>query len=289
MEPSDITLGSVEANFLNTIIEQKQREVAAESALVSLETMKERARSAAPPRSFNGALRSTEFPAIIAEIKRASPSKGPIRPDLDPVATAVGYAKAGAACLSVLTDEKFFQGKLSFLADIRAKLPRIPLLRKDFIIDPYQVWQTRASGADALLLIVAALSDEALAALTIEATEANLSILMEVHTAEEVRRAELAIMEIEDSEQRILLGVNNRDLKTFEIDMSTTKRLIEEKQLLPALKTMMIVAESGIQTADDIHSMAAAGAHAFLVGESLVSKGDPGVNLENLIREAQRA
>jgi len=277
----------VDANFLNTIIAEKQRELAAQTAETPLATVKQRAASAPAPRSFAGALRSAEFPAIIAEIKRASPSKGPIRPGLDPVATAIGYAKAGASCLSVLTDEKFFQGKLSFLSDIRAELPQVPLLRKDFIIDPYQVWQSRAAGADALLLIVAALPDESLAALTIEAREADLGILMEVHTAEELRRAELAAQSIADSAERILLGVNNRDLKTFRVDMSVTEQLAQERLALPALQKMLLVAESGIRTGADVKTMAAAGAQAFLIGESLVAEGDPGTNLQNLIREAQ--
>ena len=208
--------------------------------------------------------------ALIAEVKKASPSMGVICPNFDPVRIAREYEAAGARCLSVLTDEKFFQGSLDYLRQIRAAV-KLPLLRKDFIIDERQILEAIEWGADAILLIVAILSDEDLAKFHALATEAGLAVLVEVHDAEELDRA----LKISPK----LLGVNNRNLKTFKVDLATTEalacRILDSGALL--------VAESGIHTRADVERVQACGAGAILVGESLVKQGDIGAKVRELI------
>ena len=205
---------------------------------------------------------------MLAEIKRASPSAGPIRPDADPTVIARDYVAHGAAALSVLTDRQFFDGRLEFLAAVHDAVP-LPVLRKDFVIDPYQVVEARAAGADAVLLIVAALDDVRLAELAACARGCDLDALVEVHDLAEAERA-LAIAPT-------LLGVNHRDLSTMQIDMGLTA------QVAPRVPPgVVLVAESGIKTAADVAALAAVGAHAILVGESLMRAADPGAALRAL-------
>ena len=218
-------------------------------------------------RDFAGALRRQQGVALIAEVKKASPSAGIIRADFDPVRIAGEYEAAGAVALSVLTDKKFFQGELAYLRQIRATV-RLPLLRKDFIIDELQIHEAVAAGADAVLLIAAILDDAQLLAYRQLAGQLKLAALVEVHDDRELARALAAGAEI--------IGINNRNLKTFQVDLATTERLAAQ---IPAGKT--IVAESGIHTRADVARVAAAGVHAILVGESLMRSA----NIAGKVRE----
>ncbi|MHB8724107.1 MAG: indole-3-glycerol phosphate synthase TrpC [Casimicrobiaceae bacterium] len=229
------------------------------------------ARSAAAPRGFTAAIRSRVAagrPAVIAEIKRASPSKGVLREDFDPAAIAASYELAGAACLSVLTDRPFFQGAPEYLVQARAACS-LPVLRKEFIIDEYQVAESRALGADAILLIVAALDDARLAALEACAREYALDVLVEVHDAAELNRAlKLATP---------LIGVNNRNLRTFGVSLHTTI------ELLPRIPSdRVVITESGILAQRDVAQMRRHGVDAFLVGEAFMRSPDPGAALTAL-------
>jgi indole-3-glycerol phosphate synthase len=225
----------------------------------SEEWLHESVRAAPPPRGFAAALRR-ETIALIAEVKKASPSKGVLIADFDPVRLASGYADGGAAAVSVLTDEDFFQGSLAHMRAVRETVS-LPVLRKDFVIDPYQVYEGRAAGADAMLLIVAALEDAHLAKLHALICELGMAALVEVHDEAEMERA-LSI-------GATLIGVNNRDLRTFKEDLQTTGRLA---RLVP--QSVTLVAESAIRTPEDVRRMGEAGAHAVLVGEGLLKSSD---------------
>jgi indole-3-glycerol phosphate synthase len=220
------------------------------------------------PRGFAEALRSAPAPRIVAEVKRRSPSKGEIRADFDPAAIAKSYGEAGAAALSVLTDERYFGGRLEYLGLAR-RAAGVPILRKDFVVDAYQIDEARAAGADAVLLIVAALDPAALQDLASHAAGRGLDALVEVHDERELDAA-LAI-------GATLLGVNNRDLRTFHTDLGVTERLAKR---VP--RGSLLVSESGIFTHDDVRRLEAAGAQAFLVGESLMRESDPGAALRRL-------
>jgi indole-3-glycerol phosphate synthase len=248
--------------FLDRILEQKVIEVAEHQKYLSLPEMIAYVRETLPedpPRDFIATLHRDHI-ALIAEVKKASPSKGVLIEDFDPVALGKTYADNGAAAISVLTDRMFFQGDLKYLYDVREAV-NVPVLRKDFIIDPYQVYAARAASADAVLLIVAALSDTQLAELQSLTYELGMAALVEVHDELELERA-LNL-------GAILIGVNNRDLKTFEVDLNTTARLT---QYIPDGVTL--IAESGITSAADVVQMGRVGAHAVLIGEALVKSGD---------------
>jgi len=283
-------------SILESILIEKAKEVEKARTLVSIESLKARCERLPRPLGFADAISRAPAPRVIAEIKRASPSRGEIRPDLSPVDTALSFAAAGAVCLSVLTDEKFFMGSLAFLGQVRAQAPDIPLLRKDFLLDPYQVWESRANGADAVLLIVAALEPKLLLILAKECAAASLDILVEVHTAEELERAVEMFVELGDIDSQrstLLLGINNRNLHNFEIDLEVTARLsgMFKKALTRAgcQRTALrpfVVTESGIHQPADIARLCGF-ADAFLVGESLVAQGDPGSNLRSLLEGAK--
>jgi indole-3-glycerol phosphate synthase len=232
----------------------------------------ERKAAAHQPRGFEAGLRkaAASGPAVIAELKKASPSRGLIRPDFQPAVLARSLEAAGAAALSVLTDQKFFQGSLDYLESASTTV-RIPCLRKDFMLDPFQILEARASGADAILLIVAALDDKALGSLFEEARRMELDVLCEIHDRVELDRAVALGF--------TLIGVNSRNLHTMEIRPQTQ---IELAQWLP--RTAVRVAESGIRSASDIAQMVAAGYDAFLVGESLMRESDPAVALATLLQ-----
>lgn len=259
--------------ILDKILARKHQEVAEARGKEPLTELRQRVDGLAPTRGFAGALRrrAVSGTAVIAEVKKGSPSKGIIREDFDPEAIAAAYERAGAACLSVLTDRDFFFGDLAYLRRI-AGVVRLPLLRKDFIVDPYQVYEARAAGADAVLLIAAALDLNQLQDLTALAKELDLDVLMEVHD-----EAELEIALQTPAE---LIGINNRNLQTFEVSLEVTERL------LPAIpKDRLVVAESGIVSRADIRRLQRAGAGAFLIGESLMRETDIEGKLQELLHD----
>jgi len=259
------------AGILARILASKSKEIAAARALLPLPTLREQALAASPVRDFLGALRrriDAGTAAVVGEIKKASPSRGVLRPVFDPAAIARRYQAGGAACLSVLTDREYFQGAPEHLVWARAACT-LPVLRKDFVLDPYQIFESRALGADCILLIVAALDDAHLLALEDAARELGMAVLAEVHDAIELDRAlRLATP---------LIGVNNRDLRTFEVRLETTLDLLSR---VPAGR--LVVTESGILAPADVARMRAAGVHAFLVGEALMRAADPGAALHAL-------
>ena len=244
--------------ILDKILQNKLLEVELAKQRIPLPMLSERMVDLPPPRGFANALyRQAEVgTAIIAEVKKGSPSKGLIRPDFDPVEIALRYEASGAACLSVLTDREFFMGDLAYLQQI-AQAVTLPLLRKDFIIDYYQLVEARISGADAVLLIAAALDQERLQQLALQATELGLDVLLEVHDEAELDRAlRLPVR---------LIGINNRNLKTFHTDLAVTEQLLP---LIP--EDRLVISESGLRSREDILRLTQAGARAFLVGESLM-------------------
>ena len=261
----------VSGNILDRIVADKRDELGHRRAEVPLARLHEACAAMPAPRAFEDRLRPTSGRVhVIAEVKKASPSRGVLADAVDPVALARTYASHGAAAISVLTDEKYFRGHLDDLRAVRAAVD-VPLLRKDFTLDEYQIWEARAAGADAILLIVAILDDPALRDLLAVAKGVGLAALVEVHTASELDRA-LA-------ESPRLIGINNRDLTTFETRIETTLAL------LPAIPPgPIVVSESGFFTAADVRSVARAGAHAVLVGEALVRAGDPAEKLGELTR-----
>nr|WP_314468887.1 indole-3-glycerol phosphate synthase TrpC [uncultured Novosphingobium sp.] len=247
---------------LTEICDTKRIEVQTRKGFATLDDLDTRSREQSAPRGFEAALRrkaETEF-ALIAEIKKASPSKGLIRADFRPAEHAIAYERGGAACLSVLTDAPYFQGHEDFLVEARAACS-LPVIRKDFMIDPWQVAEARSIGADAILIIVAALDDVLMAEIEAAARERGMDCLVEVHNEDEMERASRL--------KSRLIGVNNRDLKRFATDISTTERLAP---LAPAVT--LLVSESGINTHADLERLSACGARTFLVGESLMRQAD---------------
>jgi indole-3-glycerol phosphate synthase len=261
-------------SILEQILRDKVEEVAERRRQLPLGLLQRQLQDLPPARDFLAALRgdqpgSMTVPRVIAEVKKASPSKGLIRPDFDPVAIAQTYAVNGAAALSVLTDERYFQGQLGYLTAID-RTTELPLLRKDFIIDAYQVYESRLARADAILLIVASLEIGQLREFLGLAHELGMTALLEVHTIEELER----ILPLGPR----LIGINNRDLRTFHTDIDTTLRLLS---LIPP--GVVIVSESGINTVVDMIRLYEKGVHAFLIGESLMRAPDPGVKLRELL------
>lgn len=261
---SNSTSGST--SILDRIFAAKRAELDARRAIVPLDAVRDAARRTPAPLDFLAALRARR-PAIIAEIKRASPSKGDILPGLDPAEVARDYAAAGAAAISILTD-RHFKGSLEDLRAVREAV-RLPLLRKDFIFDPYQLHEARAAGADCILLIAAMLKEDDLGALYALARELGLQALVEVHNQDELRAADRAGARI--------VGINNRDLHTFVTDLAVTERLLGRYD-----GGALVVSESGIDTPEDIRRLDRAGAGAFLVGESLLRDGCPRLRLKEL-------
>lgn len=257
--------------ILRKILARKVEEVAGRRAGNSLGSLEQRAKEQTAPRGFTRALQqrvSCSEPAVIAEVKKASPSKGVIREDFQPAQIAASYQSGGAACLSVLTDIDFFQGSDEYLQQARSAC-ELPVLRKDFTVDPYQVVEARAIGADAILLIVAALEDEQMRELAQAAAEMELDMLVEVHNRAELERA----LELSTP----LIGINNRDLHTFEMRLETTL------DLLPYIPgDRLVVTESGIHTPENVALMQDRNVHAFLVGEAFMRAPEPGERLREL-------
>lgn len=262
------------SDILNKILAVKREEVAAARATKPLATVRAEAEAQAPTRDFVGAIRqkvsrdSTPLSAVIAEIKKASPSKGVLREDFRPAEIAASYEKGGAACLSVLTDRQFFQGAPEYLQAARAACT-LPVLRKDFMIDPYQVYEARAMGADAILLIVAALSVTQMQEMEEIAHSLGMAVLVEAHDGTEVDAA----LQLKTP----LIGINNRNLRTFEVSLQTTLGQLDR---VPADR--IVVTESGILGAVDVALMREHGVHAFLVGEAFMRAADPGTELAHL-------
>ena len=262
-------------NILEKIVWQKEREVAQMRERLPLADLQRQVLSAPPARDFIAALRQADtHPGLIAEVKRASPSKGVIRADFDPVAIAQSYAQHGAACLSVLTDKAFFQGDFEYLAQIRAVVD-LPLLCKEFILYPYQMYLARLKGADAVLLIAAILSDKDLQYFVQIAKALAMSVLVEVHNLDELDRV-LAIPGLS------LIGINNRDLETFTTDIETTETLIADRRDTILARDLLIVSESGLHSSQDVQTVAAAGARGVLIGEALMQQPDPGLAIHQL-------
>lgn len=257
-------------SILQRILERKADEVAVGKSLFSSVDLAAQAKACPAPRGFVDGLRLAlqKGPAVIAEIKKASPSAGLIRENFKPDAIARSYATAGAACLSVLTDKDFFQGDAKYLQQARGAC-RLPVLRKDFIIDPWQIPESRVMGADCILLIVAALSQPVLQELLALAKESGMDVLVEVHDDAEMERA----LQLDHD----LIGVNNRDLDTFETLLATSERL---QQMLSG--DQLLVTESGIRTAGDVKRMQVSGINTFLVGEAFMREADPGQALKRM-------
>ena len=256
---------------LKKILARKAQEIADRKAVVSIDQLKSQIENVSAPRGFAKALQakiSAGESAVIAEIKKASPSKGVIREQFDPIEIAKSYERGGAACLSVLTDVDFFQGADQYLKDARASC-NLPVIRKDFIIDEYQLYESRALGADCVLLIVSALQPEALYSLHAAALSLGLDVLIEVHDQRELEIA-LAV-------DNPMVGINNRNLHTFEVSLDNTFQLLDQ---IP--RDRMVITESGIHSGDDVQLMRDNNVHAFLVGEALMRCEDPGQQLKHI-------
>lgn len=257
--------------ILDEIIADKKEELSGTKRRISLSDVKTKAADAGSARGFGKALAGGKDIRLIAEVKKASPSKGVIREDFDPMKIAVAYEEAGAACLSVLTEQKYFQGSLDYLGMIRRAVG-LPLLRKDFIIDEYQIFETRAAGADAVLLIAACLERRQLEDFIGTAAGIGLDVLVESHTYKELDKSLLA--------GAMLVGINNRDLSTFTVSLQTTFDLLKD---VP--EDRIVVSESGIKTRDDVVKLQGAGVNAVLVGETLMREKDIGKKVRELLGE----
>ncbi len=271
-------LGSPEvlANILDTIIAHKRTEIAAAKARVPQELLEARAVDSGKPRNFFAAVtKRSGYMNVIAEVKKASPSAGIIRKDFDPVAVAKSYFEGGAAAISCLTDEKYFHGKLEYIDQIKAAVP-LPVLRKDFIVDPYQLFESRVHGADAVLLIAECLSQAELVDMLILATQLQLTTLVEVHSVDSLLRVRPHLGFPHAGYG--LLGINNRDLKTMTTDINHTMRLLDMVE-----DTHILVSESGIKTHDDVSRLYRAGVRAVLIGEHLMREPDPGAALRKMV------
>ena len=260
-----------QSQVLSTIITARRRRIEELRAKLPVESLRQIAEARSDYRDFAGAL-SGEVLSVIAELKKASPSRGLLRPEYRPLEIAESYQQAGASALSVLTEEDFFQGSIRDLKAVRGAV-RLPILRKDFIVDEYQVYESAAAGADALLLIVAALEDKDLKHFLALAAQLRVAALVEVHTAGELERATAAGAQI--------IGINNRNLNTLEVSLETSFRL---REMIPP--SCLAVSESGIRSGADLEKLAGAGFNAVLIGEHLMLAGDPGTELSRLLKSA---
>jgi len=265
-------------HILEKIVWHKEIEVTRMREKLPLADLQRRVLMAPPARNFLAALReSPRQPALIAEIKKASPSKGVIREDFDPVAIAQAYERGGANCLSVLTDEKFFQGSFKYLAAVRESV-NLPLLCKDFLIYPYQMYLARVPGADAVLLIASVLSANDLSYFVRITNALGMTPLIEVHNVEELDR----VLKIDGV---TLVGINNRNLKDFSVDLNTTRQLLEKRRTQLEAQDILVVSESGLYTAEDLKFVSGVGGQAVLIGESLVKQSDPAQAIAELFTQ----
>jgi indole-3-glycerol phosphate synthase len=261
-------------DILNEIVAVKHKEIADAKRKLSLDAVRDDAFTRVLTRDFVGAIRkkiAAGQSAVIAEVKKASPSKGVLREDFIAADIAQSYAQSGAACLSVLTDKQFFQGGVDYLKQARASCD-LPVLRKDFIVDAYQIYESRAMGADCILLIAACLTDSQMSEFEAIAHELGMAVLVEVHDKEELARA----LKLKTP----LIGVNNRNLRSFEVDLSTTIDMVSLVE--SSAQGRLLISESGIQTQDDVERLRSSGVHAFLVGEAFMRAPDPGEALADL-------
>jgi indole-3-glycerol phosphate synthase len=268
--------GAEPQNILEEIVWYKEKEITDLRERLPLEKLEQKVNTIPATRNFFQALKQSKTqPAVIAEVKKASPSKGVIREDFDPVAIAKSYQQGGASCLSVLTDKKFFQGSFDNLSKVRDVVD-LPLLCKDFVIYSYQIYLARYYGADAVLLIAAVLSDQDLQYFLKIAKVLGMTALIEVHTLEELDR----VLTLDGVN---LIGINNRNLEDFSVDLQTTCQLLQSRQSQFQSRDILVVSESGLYTREDISLVTQAGAKAVLIGESLIKQPDPGVALSQLI------
>ncbi|MEH2163821.1 MAG: indole-3-glycerol phosphate synthase TrpC [Nostoc sp.] len=265
-------------HILEEIVLHKRQEVAQMQQEFSLASLQQQLITAPPVRNFLAALQQNpNQPSLIAEVKKASPSRGIIRADFDPVAIAQAYERGGAACLSVLTDCKFFQGSFDNLRRVRSSQVALPLLCKEFIIDPYQIYLARTAGADAVLLIAAILSDQELQNFLQVIHDLGMNALIEVHTLAELDR----VLKLDDLH---LVGINNRNLEDFTVDLKITQQLLSQRQQYLQSLDITVVSESGLYTPADLSLVAEAGVRAVLVGESLVKQSDVEQAVQSLLR-----
>lgn len=263
-------------NILEKIVWHKEIEIQRLREKTPLADLQRQVLTVTPPLQFAASLRQGKTtPAVIAEVKKASPSKGVIREDFDPVAIATAYEKGGATCLSILTDKEFFQGSFEYLTQVRQSVS-LPLLCKEFIIYPYQIYQARIYGADAILLIAAILSDKDLGYFTRIAKALGMTALVEVHTAEELDR-------VLNLESVTVIGINNRNLEDFSVSLDTTRDLLGHALTHPRAHKILFISESGIHQPEDVAQIAKAGIQAILVGESLMRQSDPGAAIGQLM------
>ncbi len=268
--------GAEPQNILEEIVWYKEKEITDLRERLPLEQLKQKVNTIPNPRNFFQALKQSKTqPAVIAEVKKASPSKGVIREDFDPVAIAKSYQQGGASCLSVLTDKKFFQGSFDNLSKVRDVVD-LPLLCKDFVIYPYQIYLARYYGADAVLLIAAILSNQDLQYFLKIAKVLGMTALIEVHTLEELDR----VLTLDGVN---LIGINNRNLQDFSVDLQTTCQLLHSRHSELQSRDILVVSESGLHTREDLSLVIQAGARAVLIGESLIKQPDPGIALNQLI------
>lgn len=280
MSNSGTTANVRPRHILEEIVWYKKQEVAQMRQELPLATLQQQLTAAPSVRDFLAALNQSPYhPSLIAEVKKASPSRGVLRADFDPVAIAQAYEQGGAACLSVLTDSKFFQGSFDNLRNIRQKVT-LPLLCKEFIIDLYQIYYARVAGADAVLLIAAILSDEELQDFLRVIHDLGMKALVEVHTLAELDR----VLRLEDLR---LVGINNRNLEDFTVDLGLTQQLLEQRRIQLQSFGITIVSESGLYTSADLSLVSEAGARTVLVGESLVKQADLEQAVRNLLNKAQ--
>jgi indole-3-glycerol phosphate synthase len=267
-------------HILEEIVWHKEQEVERQREQLPLKQLQQQLEQAPPVRDFVAALTQSPHPvSLIAEVKKASPSRGVLRDPFDPVAIAQSYEAAGASCLSVLTDERFFQGSGEYLRQIRQAVG-IPILCKEFILYPYQILWARTLGADAVLLIAAILSDADLGYFLKLIQQLGMAALLEVHTCQELQRV-LALPHLQQAKGRVLIGINNRDLKTFAVDLNTTRDLLVAHR--ERLGDLPVVSESGIHTPADLQQLRSWGVRAVLVGEALVTQPDPGQAVRSLL------
>ncbi len=267
-------------HILEEIVWHKEQEVERQRQQVPLKQLQQQLDQAPPVRDFVAALTQSPHPvSLIAEVKKASPSRGILRDPFDPVAIAQSYEAGGASCLSVLTDERFFQGSSEYLRQIRQAVG-IPILCKEFILYPYQILWARTLGADAVLLIAAILSDADLGYFLKLIQQLGMAALLEVHTSQELQRV-LRLSQLQEAKGRVLIGINNRDLRTFTVDLNTTRSLLATYSDL--LSDLPIVSESGIHSSADLQQLRAWGVRSVLVGEALVKQPDPGQAARHLL------